>query len=671
MDRSGDLLTTLRALARQLDDTALASLANKGLVRRARKDLEKAAPEIGGVQGDALSLMVDGQRVALRSPPTASTCSCPASGVCRHQLAAWIHLAGDESGETADQLVEEDPVPALLALDDAVLLRFAGRPLLRRALSELAAGCEVVADSGHPGHVRIPSFGIELRFFGGDDPLAASTCSCHEAPVCLHRLVAVCGLQVAHARRVLDVASEGGPAASAQAPRDRGDVLRAVRALLLDLLATGLSRVSPALLARLSTLSTSAHGVDLPRLERELRGLGGSLQALRDRTGVADARDAAVRAARLAALVEGLERGVPGLVGRHRARFVRVGELELLGVGAEAFTTRGGHRGLTCWFWDPEAQRWNSWTDARPPSGQRGFEPAARFVGPGPWEGCASPRAASRSRVRLLGGWRSADGRLSARAGVRAVLDESWSLRQVPRIRDWREVGGRASRLFGGGLAEVENDAAMVLVEPAEVGETTFDAVGQCWRTVLTDESGSELVAVLEHEDLGDDAGRAFARVARGDWLPTLARLVLRDGEVMLAPVTLLGGAAPFSPTLGGAAQGLAAASGSSDDSEDESGVIPDHGDAAPVVGDVVGGLLDRLLGELVEHCERGARTTSRVGTGRLTSELVDGGGWAALRAPAEALADAGDAWRRADALCRMVHVVDRALRAWLLRPIG
>ena len=46
MDGPGSLLTRLRGVLAAFDDEALAGLANKGLVRRARKDLETIRPKV-------------------------------------------------------------------------------------------------------------------------------------------------------------------------------------------------------------------------------------------------------------------------------------------------------------------------------------------------------------------------------------------------------------------------------------------------------------------------------------------------------------------------------------------------------------------------------------------------------------------------------------------------
>jgi hypothetical protein len=80
MDGPSALLARLRAALSTFDDDALAALSSKGLVRRARKDLETARPEIldPGDDPERLRVQVAEAEVELALPPAQSRCACPA-----------------------------------------------------------------------------------------------------------------------------------------------------------------------------------------------------------------------------------------------------------------------------------------------------------------------------------------------------------------------------------------------------------------------------------------------------------------------------------------------------------------------------------------------------------------------------------------------------------------
>jgi len=88
------LRETLRTQLARFDDDAFAALANKGLLRRARKDLEKEKAEIVEETPALVAMTFAGQRVEFDARgPSKATCSCPAHGACQHVLAAAITLA--------------------------------------------------------------------------------------------------------------------------------------------------------------------------------------------------------------------------------------------------------------------------------------------------------------------------------------------------------------------------------------------------------------------------------------------------------------------------------------------------------------------------------------------------------------------------------------------------
>ncbi len=71
------------------DEDALIALANKGIYKRACKDIEGMQPEI--VQrGDTAEVLVSGETVTLKAPLTECRCTCVSRTVCRHIISAIL-----------------------------------------------------------------------------------------------------------------------------------------------------------------------------------------------------------------------------------------------------------------------------------------------------------------------------------------------------------------------------------------------------------------------------------------------------------------------------------------------------------------------------------------------------------------------------------------------------
>lgn len=89
-----------------LDDDYLVGMANKGIVKRAYKDMEAGDYKVISAGGEA-QVAVGGETVVLRQPLGESSCSCPSRTICRHVVLGILALkefvAGSEGKEEAGQ----------------------------------------------------------------------------------------------------------------------------------------------------------------------------------------------------------------------------------------------------------------------------------------------------------------------------------------------------------------------------------------------------------------------------------------------------------------------------------------------------------------------------------------------------------------------------------------
>ncbi|MCC5849999.1 MAG: SWIM zinc finger family protein [Verrucomicrobia bacterium] len=111
MDGKNDLLTRLQSLMAAFDEEAWVALANRGLLRRARKDLETGtAPRLLDAPPDLIRVAVDPYVVEMDARgPAAARCTCPAPGCCQHILAACLHLAATGNPEGIEEVKENKP----------------------------------------------------------------------------------------------------------------------------------------------------------------------------------------------------------------------------------------------------------------------------------------------------------------------------------------------------------------------------------------------------------------------------------------------------------------------------------------------------------------------------------------------------------------------------------
>jgi len=555
-------LRRLRGLLKGIDDEALASVANKGLLRRAQKDLESAPPAILAVEEGCVQVQLADATVGVREMPSKCSCSCPARGICRHILSALVYLRDssdlaacdgpvqgtlfqDDSGGVAAFAATEAvdlPVPSpaevLGSLSDQELQTWAGKQLVRKALKVLAADLPVEIDASESFVLRFPTRNITCRWIPGGG-LQGMICSCQAEGVCEHVVTAILAYQVSLGKRQVTV-EQASLTESRGAPRTRTEVLASVGTVLREMLSLGLARLSAATAQRLTTLAVSAHGVDLPRLERMLKTLADEVQLALRRDAQSNSANLVAQAARVEALRTALAKNASAaLVGQHRSQYYDVGQITLVGMGAQRWRSKGGYHGVTVYFWDESRKDWATWSESRPVS-QTAFDGASRFRSAGPWEGCRSPQEAAESVLRLSQACRNSQGRVSGRSATRALLMGPSRPREVPgAITAWTELTEQAKRLFGGGLGERNEGLELVLLVPKTWGPGFYDTLRQELVRPVADEAGRVVNLWLPFTPENEAGVEFLEGHDTAETFGLLGALQLVAGQVCVQPISL------------------------------------------------------------------------------------------------------------------------------------
>jgi hypothetical protein len=562
MAGTNPFLRKLRGLLKVVDDEALVALANRGLLRRAQKDLQSVAPVVLAVEDGYVRVQMADATVDVQELPSKCTCSCPATGICRHILSVLLYLRDSSdlaecdrpvqgqlfedqaaAGETADNaapLAEGHPAPAAILgnLSDQELQKWAGKPLVRKALKILAADLPVEIEAAESLVVRFPTRNITCRWIpsGG---LMGMICSCQAEEVCEHVVTAILAYQVSLGKRQITV-EQTSLTESSGAPRTRAEVLASVGTVLREMLSLGLVRLSSATAQRLTTLAVSAHGVDLPRLERMLKSLADEVQLALRRDAQSNSADLLARAARVEALRTALGKNASAaLVGQHRSQYHDVGQITLIGLGAQRWRSKGGYHGVTVYFWDESRNDWATWSESRPVT-QPGFDAARRFRAGELWEGCRSPREAAQSVLRLSQASRNPQGRISGRSATRALVVGPSQTRDVPRtITAWTELAERAKRIFGGGLGQRHENAELVLLVPQAWGPPFYDTLRQELLRPVADEAGRSVNLWLPFTPENEAGVEFLERHDPSDTHGLLGAMRLVAGQVCIQPISL------------------------------------------------------------------------------------------------------------------------------------
>lgn len=501
-------MADIREQIRQADEDYLTGISNKGIVKRAGKDLEKETPTVSW-NGEEAQVALKEETCVIRVPLGDSTCSCPSTNICRHVVTAILWLRGElkkeaeagqptglcpskEAGlpEASHDFSELGQIPAVR------LKRACGGQRYRRLLSHLRAGDEPSVTETSIVTVRLPWEEAVVKLL---TPLEHSTCTCHSRELCAHKAQALLIWQLQKglvSLEQLEALLEEEEVLDMEAVRAASS---AVRAASLEQLNTGLSRQSPEVGEALERLAVLCHRAGLARLENRLRETEETYRQY-------FARSAAFRTGELAGRLlllynqagrihkEEKQEELQRLAGSFRESYEPVGNLHLMGVGARSFTSKNGYEGETWYFLEVNQRRWYTWTDARPVF----YEGVKNRTGQientsAPWNLSCRREELSQLEFELSGARAAAGRRLSASQETRGQLLGSRNL-ETPAFAEsivW-DYEKLLRERFQPGEAR-EKGGRLALVGAAGWEEPVFDRVAQRFSWELHDEKGRSL----------------------------------------------------------------------------------------------------------------------------------------------------------------------------------
>lgn len=540
----------LRASLAAFDEPALVTLANVGLYRRAARDVAENKALMVGLSKDGATIEVDGQRVTIDARgPKAGSCTCKASGICRHSIAAVLLV--QTSGTFGDAKSPEeraaplDPLELLAAFQLAKVERWAGKAGWRAAL-EIANGPAVVTAEDTALTIAFADSHPVVRLLRGRGFEGIVS----KAPAA--RQNALHAAAIITARRYFGLAEPdtipSQPIIAEQALPDPAFLSR-VEAAIADCAMFAFNLAPELIEEQLFTLSVSSRADALPRLGRLLRALAAQMQLKRQRAFTFDPDLCFETLATAYALVQALGAATSDtdparlgdLCGAHRQSFAPADSLRLVGCGVDQWRTEAGARGVTGIFYDSLEDRWLTYAHARGPGQDPLFDRQQAYMHSAIWNGVTLAQLGGETFV-LEGAGVSDGGRLSNPSGAMARIDAMAVLQRDEwrcRVNSWSKLAHRLANRFGFGLSR-RIDADFVILVPQRFAPPYFDDLAQDLVWPVEDRDGQWLALNLSH---GEDVAAMIERIetlGRQGWEgEVLVRATQTVDRITLAPIAI------------------------------------------------------------------------------------------------------------------------------------
>ncbi|SLK09110.1 MULTISPECIES: hypothetical protein [unclassified Paenibacillus] len=341
--------------------------ANKGLYKRSLKELDNGLTvQYTWNEASVGCQLSDGTHCSLENTLDYWECSCPADNICKHVLISILYYQREHQtentfnqGEAASSaelepesgLVKESRFSWMVESDLAPLIKSYSSSLIEEVLFRLRypEQIEVLEDSLLT--LRLVKQEIEVSFTE-EASLAKALCKVKQTAGNMAKLEAL--LRYRMQQGLNDTEAISGRVHDATFSLQ---TVRECRSMLTGLLKTGLARLPQSYMAQLETLAIAAHSGHLPDVERSLRGIQGELQLFFNRHVRFSMQSMLDRVSKLYLALQVLEQEKVSafkqsqLIGSFRSKYYTVPELHLYGLGADAWETRSGYRGITYYFY--------------------------------------------------------------------------------------------------------------------------------------------------------------------------------------------------------------------------------------------------------------------------------------------------------------------------------
>ncbi|WP_370679205.1 SWIM zinc finger family protein [Comamonas sp. GB3 AK4-5] len=590
----------------ELTPQALTALANAGFVKRAQKDVAAGLlPRIEAADdGEVAAHFDDG--VSTRLPPGRTlrdaSCTCPASGMCRHRVMLVLAYQAqaqapeqDSAPASGSATQAQEPLQAEVwtpaEFDDAALTQVFS-PSVQAQAGELAAQRPVIALLPGVGEQQPPSARLPMcsvRFFSRSS-LAHARCDCKQGSGCAHVLMAVWAYQqtgpmTADApERMVELGPRLG-SATAPAPQARklldSEAARSAQQALDQLLAAlwldGASQPLLALAARFEALRTQVQALGWAWVDDGLHELWQLLQAHQARSSRFDAHRLLAVATELwarlraAAHAEGCQPdAAPPLLASQILGLGVKGELaldhlRLVSLGAALWRSETAE-GASLLFADPDTQTVTVLEREWPLADDNNTGPAAtallhRRVAGFPLRQLASGQVITKTAVRRANGLIDI-GASTRQTGVMPLSPRSWddlaaplkhhslaTLRQalesaLPDFATPRQAATGAAAGTGGALHVLASEQLRLLEQAWDAGAQVLHA-----KLATGEEAGADaeerhvLHLALPHHAAAPAAVDTLARALAGEWGPLRAvagSVQLQAGQLVMQPLALL-----------------------------------------------------------------------------------------------------------------------------------
>lgn len=544
MDSKCNFVDAFKDFIISCDEVYLIDAANKGLYKRASKEIDKGITvEVLFEEGKAVCKISDGTICELSDDLVKYKCSCPSRNICKHILICTLYIQKnmdsifgekcskennaekevvENNNSNEENIINEcNDIKHVKQEEDSQLINnkkgdfswLLDYPIenikseitekqFKDILFRLNFGIDVDVKEENFLIVEYKDTGLRVRFT--EKPLIEKTiCTCKQKEFCIHKAEAV--LYYKLFKRALDL-NELYETIDLKISKE---AVEEVKCLIKEITILGLARLPESILDRIETTAVVCHSSNLPRLEKLLRSLKSKLQLYFNKHA-SFSKEAVLRLItriyNTAAAVEKADSNSlrQSLIGEHKTTYTEIPPIELIGMGAGAWKADSGYEGITYYFFNEKRKIWMTYTSMRPNYYEGGrVRLNNMYEGNCPWQIQASMKDISNLKFKLYNCKINKNYRISSSEDIKGDIICKTDINNIDfghkLYVDWIQLIDDIKENFKYNLIQEGENTNIALFKITIYGKSSFDDIKQVFKLPVYDMNKNQIDIILKY----------------------------------------------------------------------------------------------------------------------------------------------------------------------------
>lgn len=371
MDSKDNFLKKISVFVESIDEAYLIGISNKGIVKRAQKDLLKIESIKYEIKDSYIRFEFDDIVCYIEENINKYKCSCPSRSICKHIIMAYLHLLEnkDEIFQLKDiNQVKKDYLKIIEDFKIEEIKKKIGEKKLQNILNKIENGVNFEVNEGSIVEVILKDEDASVKLLGQSENYI---CSCKNKDFCTHKAEAIILYKLKKGFVTLEELKKFKPkTVEFDEERFKKASLK-VQEEIEKILVTGLSRASITTLDRLNNLSIICHNYGLFNFEKTVRRIKEDFSLYFNKNASFIKEKLLNELTSLYSKAGFLynskdSNSLKQLVGEFKSSYYEIPPLVLSGFAAERWKSNSGYEGITYYFMDNISAHIYTYNDLMP-----------------------------------------------------------------------------------------------------------------------------------------------------------------------------------------------------------------------------------------------------------------------------------------------------------------